>query len=79
VEKLVQKDIPRLENPMPAAPAPAPKPGTTPKSSPRHEDRAPKRKRSNRTEAHEAARSVVGMGDHMPSFIALSFEERKAV
>ena len=45
------------------------------------EDAAPQRKRAPRREPakeREKGPTVVGMGDHMPRFIALSFEERMA-
>ena len=87
VEKLIAKDIPRLENPLGATPAPAAQDeepvkrtrgrgkardteesGTAPAREPR-----PRRGRRDRGEPDE---KVVGMGDHMPSFIEKSFEER---
>ncbi|MEM7318829.1 MAG: DEAD/DEAH box helicase, partial [Pseudomonadota bacterium] len=97
IEKLIQKEIPRLENPLksekPAAetkerPAKAKrdekqaKPETDEKPTKRTErsergksggDKSRSRDRDDRK-----GRTVVGMGDHMPSFIALSFEERRA-
>ena len=105
VEALVQKEIPRLENPLkssapveteeeeaPAKPsrsrsrssskssrsseptsAPADKSSTT-------EDKAERAPRESKPKSDSGDRksNVVGMGDHMPSFIALSFEERRA-
>ena len=44
----------------------------TPEAKPKSEPRTQSRRSS-------GSNSVVGMGDHMPSFIALSFEERRAV
>jgi ATP-dependent RNA helicase RhlE len=118
VEHLVQKEIPRLDNPLksdapvedpkdgakdeprkstrsrssssrrsapreeaadeaPKADAPKPesaKPETAKKDSPsRSDDRARSRKSPDRRD-----QDVVGLGDHMPSFIALSFAERRA-
>ena len=122
IERLVQKPIPRLENPLKptgtaeAESAPEPveekkttsrsrstssrsstssdrKPATTSKSSPPTEKTAPKseakpvsakpaaEKRassSSRSRSSGSNNRTVGMGDHMPSFIALSFEERRA-
>lgn len=112
VESLVQKEIPRLENPVKPEPR---------KSAAKTDDGEVKKPRSRKTadrkvsdnaetepqsrssqpQAKDAANSndqngksrnrgrgrrddrrddrvVVGMGDHMPSFIAMSFEERRA-
>lgn len=51
----------------------APKPETTSKSS-----RSSSSPSSKRSRSKSSGNNVVGMGDHMPSFIALSFEERRA-
>jgi ATP-dependent RNA helicase RhlE len=106
VEKLIQKEIPRLDNPVKTA-----------KPEARTEEREEKKPRSRKSAVKEkdggkersagkekaagrpasaGARSssgkpqrggrndrdngkqVVGMGDHLPSFIALSFAERRA-
>ena len=94
IEKLIQKEIPRIENPN------AQIDDAQTQSKPRRskagsEAEQPKRKsekavaqnetrekapaqtkdrsRSRKNQSH----SVAGMGDHMPSFIALSFEERR--
>ncbi len=82
IEKLIQKEIPRLDNPVKDEPKPeTPKPEKKAKSSEgkRSEgkkDREPKgRSRGRRDDSGPA---VVGMGDHLPSFIALSFDERRA-
>ncbi|MGR3615467.1 MAG: DEAD/DEAH box helicase [Paracoccaceae bacterium] len=115
IEKLIQKEIPRLESPIKSskpvkAAAPeeeAPKPRRekentrakdAPKDAPRaqeppeqRETREPSTDRSNNDRGNDRGRgrdrsrggrgsernNVVGMGDHMPSFIALSFEERR--
>ncbi|WP_375690547.1 DEAD/DEAH box helicase [Pseudooceanicola sp. LIPI14-2-Ac024] len=75
----------------PAKPVPAPR-AEAPRSEPRDEPRAAKdeggnrsrsrggNSRSNRGGRGKSGRDedVIGMGDHMPSFIALSFDERKA-
>jgi len=104
VEALIQKQIPRLENPVKVAkPAPRSKPaekvtdtapadkapvekkparnarGNTNERSantdrPRQDDRRDDRRRKGGGRDH----NVVGMGDHMPEFIALSFAERRA-
>ncbi|MGB0658920.1 MAG: DEAD/DEAH box helicase [Mangrovicoccus sp.] len=80
IEALVSKEIPRIESPYtPPAPAKRQSPeAEAPKPEPR--DNKPSRSnnrrgrgRSDRRDDHQ----VVGMGDHMPSFIALSFEERR--
>ncbi|EPX80484.1 DEAD/DEAH box helicase [Salipiger mucosus] len=123
VEKLIQKEIPRVENPVKAK-APeaeeAPSEGAAPKSPRRSERKSPRGrgKAEERAEApaeqeskdadaapaspapdskpekaerpqkgdnkrrsrgsDKSDNNVVGMGDHMPEFIALSFEERRA-
>ncbi|UWQ27406.1 DEAD/DEAH box helicase [Leisingera sp. M523] len=102
VEKLLQKEIPRLDNPVkpePKAekPARAAKPeADTRAAKPESEAREPRKEasrspRKDETPAQKPERSsgrgkygkrddksVVGMGDHLPSFIALSFAERRA-
>lgn len=123
IERLVQKEIPRLDNPLQSgapvqddatAEAPAEKKTTrsrkpaTPKSEPKAEAKTetkPEPKTEAKSEAKaepkpaavkaepkpapkstsrssrggsDQGRRVVGMGDHLPSFIALSFEERRA-
>ncbi len=98
VEALIQKQIPRLENPVKVAkPAPRAKPaekvadaGAADKAPvekkparnargansdrPRQDDRRDDRRRKGGGRDN----NVVGMGDHMPEFIALSFAERRA-
>ncbi|MEM9498294.1 MAG: DEAD/DEAH box helicase [Pseudomonadota bacterium] len=100
VERLIQKEIPRLQSPVQAAPetdeAPAPKedkPRRARKSrSPTADTQpetttvvaAPPPEPANRNsgtgprKGKKSASGPVGMGDHMPSFIAKSFEERMA-
>ncbi len=109
VEKLLQKEIPRLDNPVKSdEPTAAPEPvresrkaaeaprAETPKSeapkaeAPKSEDRrkSDSRRSTNKSENRSSRGSserrggrdttVVGMGDHMPEFIALSFDERRA-
>jgi len=126
IEALLQKEIPRLDHPVPGgnvAPAdqtmtdekPAPKPRrsrsvsrkksdapqdgsaatpveTPPETAvaePQPKDPGPERSQSRgrssggsghsgRSRGGDHGNKVVGMGDHMPSFIALSFEERRA-
>ena len=83
IEALVQKEIPRIDNPVKAEPKPE-----RPKEEDEAERAAPKSSRGGRgrrTSKSEAgysnqggSKSVVGMGDHLPSFIALSFDERRA-
>ncbi|QIE44147.1 DEAD/DEAH box helicase [Pseudohalocynthiibacter aestuariivivens] len=133
IESLIQKEIPRLDNPL-ASGAPAPqdsatdvtdatdaadekpskprrsrsrrKPADTPQETQEVEAKAPAKTEEQPTVTPEAQPSpeareennsrsrggrggrgrdnsgggskVVGMGDHMPSFIALSFEDRRA-
>lgn len=100
VEKLIQKEIKRLDNPVkpepkqekPSRPAKpdAAKPDTakqdtakadTGSRAPRKEDKAaqkPERASSRGKYGKRDDKAVVGMGDHLPSFIALSFAERRA-
>ena len=53
--------------------APAPEAAEKPERAPRHSDKPRGRGRKG-----ERENTVVGMGDHMPEFIALSFEQRRA-
>ncbi len=111
IEKLIEKEIPRLESPYAPTPprrrstkaadseaeapveqaadtAPAPSdPKAEAQSAPQPAtedttDTRPKRTRSRRggrgKGESKSDNNVVGMGDHLPSFIALSFEERRA-
>ncbi len=115
IERLVQNDIPRLDNPLkstptavreaekpveaaekkpatrsrrkaeqkPADPKPAEPKSAEPKST---EPKPAERKtgtrkpasseRSSRARSQGSGNKVVGLGDHLPSFIALSFDER---
>ncbi len=105
VEALIQKEIPRIENPVKVEPRKprkrkeddAPKVEAQPEvvevaEAPAKEDR---RKRDDsrgrdrednnrrgrgrgRNDRRDDGNKVVGMGDHMPNFIAMSFEERRA-
>ncbi len=114
IERLVQKEIPRIENPLKTSgqdavsestrekseqkpssrrSSPETKPERkTEKSARGHDERGsdksgsergrsdqskPDRNRSERGRSDRGGQ-VIGMGDHMPSFIALSFEERSA-
>ena len=85
IEKLIQKEIPRLDNPVKEEPKPekpkAEKPakaaeGKRSEGKKEREPREPKGRGRGRKDDHGPA--VVGMGDHLPSFIALSFDERRA-
>ena len=93
VEKLIQKEIPRIENPVkPAerkprkAKADAPQKDVTEAKAPEATEAAkPAQEDNNKSNRGRGGRggrrrddNVVGMGDHMPSFIALSFDERRA-
>ncbi|WP_193141752.1 MULTISPECIES: DEAD/DEAH box helicase [unclassified Meridianimarinicoccus] len=100
IEKLIAKDIPRIDGPdLPEPPKrkrrePRAEVVETPvveatetrekpakSEKPAREDRPRRtrggRNRKDRYDDREDSK-VVGMGDHMPSFIALSFEERRA-
>ena len=63
----------------PVAEAPAPAPAPAPEVAERQE-RAPRNSDKPRSRGRKGERdgAVVGMGDHMPEFIALSFEQRRA-
>ncbi|WP_299597421.1 DEAD/DEAH box helicase [uncultured Tateyamaria sp.] len=113
VEKLIQKEIPRLDNPVkPSKPVAADKPEAEekPKSTrsrssrsksepktetpveaiteakaetPREDTSSKSRSRSSSSRSRSSrddrgGNKVVGLGDHTPSFIGLSFEERMA-
>ena len=87
VEALIQKEITRLDIPAafleewapkkkPAREKPSePVQTSEPKPDPSEKPAQQNRRRRDR---HGNDNTVVGMGDHMPSFIALSFEERRA-
>jgi len=92
VEALINKEIPRVENPNKSEPEPQKQPEQQTQKQHKHEPKPdatqdkPK-ERSARTRSPSAARDrkpnhgdnkIVGMGDHLPSFIALSFDERRA-
>ncbi|WP_170752784.1 DEAD/DEAH box helicase [Ruegeria lacuscaerulensis] len=90
IEKLIQKDIPRLDNPVKEEPKDE-KPKREKKAKPTDEakaDKKPERKKDSdrkkdkeprgRGRRNDSGPAVVGMGDHLPSFIALSFDERRA-
>lgn len=85
IEKLIQKDIPKLDNPVkeePKADTPKPekktKPADTQKSEGKKSDRKKDKEPKGRGRRSDNGNAVVGMGDHLPSFIALSFAERRA-
>ncbi|MEW2911746.1 DEAD/DEAH box helicase [Leisingera sp. JC11] len=93
VEKLIQKEIPRLDNPVKPEPkkekpARAAKADADTRESRKDESRerrkdekpAQKQERASGRGKHGKRddKVVVGMGDHLPSFIALSFAERRA-
>ena len=90
IEALIQKEIPRLDNPVKEDPkADAPKREKKPRAADEKKpDNKPERKRDTDRRKDKEPRgrgrrddhgpAVVGMGDHLPSFIALSFDERRA-
>lgn len=111
IEKLIQKEIPRVENPVKTEDKPrrgkpekaeeTPEAETAAKPERRSRGERPERKeaaperqeRNDRTDTKPQDKpsrgrggrrtgggdnKVVGMGDHMPQFIALSFDERRA-
>ena len=105
IERLVQKEIPRLENPLKTAKPVETKDGdSSEKKAPSRSRKSSKSADSSKVRSTETPQSkpsdsrssksssgrsrhdhrdhgkssVVGMGDHLPSFIALSFAERRA-
>ena len=96
VENLIQKEIPRLENPVKSVPADKtedaekskrsrskPKPDveagadvTSLEDAPKPRSRGGRGRQSKRED--RGGSTVVGLGDHTPSFIELSFEQRMA-
>lgn len=100
IESLIQKEIPRLENPLADEPEEEVKETRSSRSRSRSSDDRPKPeatddkpKRSTRSsrgrkrgdspadqvgESNKGRGVIVGMGDHLPSFIAMSFDERRA-
>ncbi|KUJ82014.1 DEAD/DEAH box helicase [Ruegeria profundi] len=83
IEKLIQKDIPRLDNPVKDEPKPAEKPerkskpSDGKKSDSKKTDRKKDKEPRGRSRRDDNGSTVVGMGDHLPNFIALSFDERR--
>jgi len=103
VEKLIAKEIPKIENPAAIAAAP-PAPVEDDAKAPPREKRGRNNRREKALKSDDAPQTapeaqtkktasntnepkrndakskgkVVGMGDHMPEFIAMSFEERRA-
>ena len=84
IEKLVKQEIPRIDNPISQ---PAPEADATAEAQPKRERRSKKaeetgeerpRRDRNRRDRRDSGPKVVGMGDHMPEFIALSFAERRS-
>ena len=94
VEALIQKEIPRIENPVKPAerkPRKAKTEEQTLEPSEARSDEVPVKETNGKSQIQSRSRggrggrggrgrddNVVGMGDHMPSFIALSFDERRA-
>ncbi|QDY68761.1 DEAD/DEAH box helicase [Qingshengfaniella alkalisoli] len=80
IESLVEKDIPRLEIDYTAEPPhPRKKKEDAPEQAAKPERKTSQRKSRRDTKSSDSGDNrVVGMGDHLPSFIAMSFEERRA-
>jgi ATP-dependent RNA helicase RhlE len=91
IESLVQKEIPRIDNPIARSEPPAATAKEAPEKAEKPASQAEKPARrdckpasssrgsgGNGSSGRSDGGKVVGMGDHMPSFIALSFEERRA-
>lgn len=80
VEKLIAKQIAKIENPMKPVVDDKPKaerPARDTRTKDTYKDRAGGKPRRDRRD-HKRDEPVVGMGEHLPQFIAMSFEERKA-
>ena len=110
VERLIENKIPRVDNPLGDAHAPAPRSSTADddvkeEEAPKRGRRSPRKPKSEPVTTHEDApkevakepqndnkptrnrgprgggrrddRKPVGMGDHMPDFIAKSFDDRR--
>lgn len=100
IEKLIDKEIPRAENPIQAAestdkvedkpkrtrtrsrksdkPVEDAEAGKADVRTTESASKPEKPTRSRRGRDRDSGPKTVGMGDHMPSFIAMSFDERKA-
>ncbi len=94
IEKLIAKEIPRADNPLQGIEPPAEEVDPKPKRGRGRAKKADQeeattsnevantdsgqQKRDRRGGRGRRGEKVVGMGDHMPSFIAQSFEERLA-
>lgn len=85
IEALIQKEIPRVDNPVKkpepkkreAKTADPVKAETAEKPKDTRQERSANRPRRGRGKGDDGPK-VIGMGDHMPQFIALSFSERMA-
>ena len=73
-EQPPQQAAPAVEVEAEAAPAPSPRPERSERPEPRQ--RSDNRQRSGGA-GRRGGNQIVGMGDHMPDFIALSFAERR--
>ncbi len=83
VEKLIQKEIPRLENPIAQELVETKDEPKRDNAENRRTRKPSSRKSSNRKADRDTVQEmpsgeVIGLGSHLPSFIAMSFEERKA-
>lgn len=90
VEKLVQKEIPRIENPRKKDAPKADKEERREETETKSTSSKPSRSSSSKSSSSKSSsksgnrgsgndNKVMGLGDHMPRFIALSFQERLAV
>ncbi|MEM6308933.1 MAG: DEAD/DEAH box helicase [Pseudomonadota bacterium] len=92
VEKLIQKEIPRLDNPLKSpSPEDEAKPTRSRSRKPETQTEQAKDTRKTDTKSDTSAqkrdrrrsgdggsdKKVVGLGDHLPGFIAMSFAERQ--
>ena len=79
IEALIQKEIPQIDNPMKPEPVEKPVKDKVSEVVEAKSTRSRGRKSRDGSDGDDGKRqAVVGLGDHIPSFIELSFEQRRA-
>ena len=79
IEALIQKEIPQIDNPMKPEPVEKPVKDKVSEVVEAKSTRGRGRKSRDGSDGDDGKRqAVVGLGDHIPSFIELSFEQRRA-
>ena len=79
IEALIQKEIPQIDNPMKPEPVEKPVKDKASEVVEAKSTRSRGRKSRDGSDGDDGKRqAVVGLGDHIPSFIELSFEQRRA-